>query len=83
MEIPDLLFATLSNLSLFTMSTRLRMKLQIGEEMTQNSAPDDRCHLNAKFTTLSGSRLRTKSLKSRTSLATKDTFAQPAVFFSS
>jgi hypothetical protein len=63
MEIPDFLFATLSNLSLFTMSSRLRIKLQIGKEMTQNSAPDDRCHLNAKFTVPSGSRLRAQKLK--------------------
>jgi hypothetical protein len=50
MEIPDFLFATLSNLSLFTMSSRLRIKLQIGKEMAQNSAPDNRCDLNAKLT---------------------------------
>jgi hypothetical protein len=63
MEIPDFLFATLGNLSLFTMSSRLRIKLQIGKEMTQTSAPDDRCHLNAKFTIPSGSRLRAQKLK--------------------
>jgi hypothetical protein len=44
MEIPDFLLAPLSNLSLFAMSSKLRIKLQIGKETTQNSATDNRCH---------------------------------------
>jgi hypothetical protein len=32
MDIPDFLFASLSNLSLFTISSRLWIKLQIGKE---------------------------------------------------
>jgi hypothetical protein len=69
MEVPDFLFANLSNLSLFMMFSRLRIKLQIGKELTQNSAPDYRCQPECQV--YYSIRFKVEGTK-----ATRNTFAQ-------